>query len=69
MADELEARQRALEALMVDRLALDPPDRRAQLLGMVKTWPEGEERAQALQWLEEAERRFQDFSTVILRKD
>lgn len=61
--DELETRLAALEGLLMERLALDSQPMIARLIDMVATWPEDDQRAQALQILDDALRRFDEFAS------
>lgn len=69
--DELEARIFALELLLSERLALDPPGVHLQLEanlreGLDEAGPEERQiRQQALDWLKDARARFDVFTTGI----
>jgi hypothetical protein len=58
---EGEARLAAVEGLLMELLALEAPGRLEQLRVAVRTWSDGEQRDQALQWLEAAGGRFDEF--------
>lgn len=60
--DELELRLAAVEGLLMERLALDTQPMIARLVDLVATWPDDEQRAQALQTLDDAMRRFDEFN-------
>ena len=64
--DELEARLAAVELLLIERLALDPPGTLRALIDQIKTAEAfGDEkmiRAQAILILEDALRRFDEFT-------
>lgn len=65
--DELEARLAALEGLVMERLALDPPGVHAQLREAVRGWPDKVQRAQGLAILDDAMRRGDEFTPGVRR--
>lgn len=66
--DELESRLAAVEGLLLEWLALTPPTLLMRLTEIVGTWDEPEQRGQALQLIEDALRRYDEFTQgIVLR--
>lgn len=69
--DELELRIAALELIISERLAMDTPEQLRQLRKQLQSEAYGDEkiiRAQAIDWVEEALRRSDEFSPGFVYK-
>lgn len=68
--DELETRLAAVEGLLLEWLALTPAPVLQRLTEIVGSWPEGDQRSQALQLIRDALERYDEFTQgIVLRGD